>query len=126
LCDRSLGEAAEGAARDSEVDTAAIAEAADTIDSGDERKYAGAAVVRAIGQGSHDRVQARGQDMDQDFTFGRNRIWEGGKPGRLIERVYDGCIHERSPLGGQLVGLDISKSIPDSTRIHNCALVGFF
>jgi hypothetical protein len=60
-------------------------------------------------------MQTGGQDIDQDFTFGRNRICEGGKPGRLIEGVYDGCIHECSPLGGSLVRLDISKSNLDSS-----------
>ena len=72
-------------------------EEADAVDSWNEGKDAGAAVVGAVGERSYDAVKSGGADGDEDFAgvgVG-DGVVEGGVGGRGAEGLDYGSVHGR-------------------------------
>jgi hypothetical protein len=70
-------------------------EVTDSVDSGDEGKQAGAAVVCAVGEGFDDAVEGSGGDVDEDFAVCGRGVGEGGVDGRGVEGLNYGGVHGR-------------------------------
>ena len=96
--DRLFGHRTHRGLRQDEVAQGAVGGAAYAVDAGDEGKLAGAGVVRAVGLGPHPRMQARGDDVDEDLLW---CLW--GRCGEVLagrwraEGSNDRCSHADSP-----------------------------